>query len=274
MRNHVPEALAAMTVEPVVLSVRSGLFEPPVYRAGSGEPLVFLHGAGGLGHGSMRDLETLARDYDTIAPVLPGWDDTDGLQHVDDVHDMVVFLQDFVDAAGLRSFFLMGHSLGGMFASELAAARPDLVRKLVLVAPIGLWLDESPVADFFTALPSELPQLLCADPADPTVAALFQPPSDSEERAHAMYLQLANFAAAGKFMWPIPDRGLKKRLHRVKAPTLVLWGESDRVLSPAYGHLFETKIPNAELVTIPGAGHLLPLEKTEQLVAEVRRFLG
>lgn len=263
-----------MAVAPVILSVRSGLFGPPVYRAGSGEPLLFLHNAGGLARGFTPDLEALASHYDVVAPVLPGWDDTDGLQHIDDVQDMVVFLQDLVDALGLQRFSVLGHSLGGMFAAELAAARPDLVRKLVLMAPLGLWLDESPVADLFTALPHELPQLLCADPANPGVADYFQRPADAEERAQAVYLLQANFAAAGKFIWPIPDRGLKKRLHRIKAPTLVLWGESDRLAPAAYGRLFEAKIASAQFVTIPGAGHMLPLEATAAVVTEVRRFLG
>jgi pimeloyl-ACP methyl ester carboxylesterase len=250
------------------------MFNVPVYRAGKGSPLLYLHNAGGLGRGFTPDLEQLAASYDVIAPVLPGWDDTDGLQEIDDIHDMVFFLQDFVDAVGLSSFSLLGHSVGGNFAAELAATRPDLVKKLVLVAPAGLWMGETPVTDFFTLLPNELPGVMFGDLSNPVIAELFTPPTDMDELAQVMYLQLANFSATGKFLWPIPDKGLKKRLHRIKAETLVLWGESDRLIPPAYGPLFQSKIAKAQLVTIPGAGHMLPLEKTPEYVAEVKVFLG
>ncbi|MGE5596337.1 MAG: alpha/beta fold hydrolase [Hyphomicrobiales bacterium] len=261
--------------EATTVPVRNGDFNIPVYRAGSGEQLLFLHAAGGMARGLTPDLETLAKSYEVIAPVLPGWDDTEGLQQIDDIHDLVFFLQDLIDALELKTpVNVMGHSLGGMFAAELAAARPDLVKKLVLVAPTGLWIDETPVADMFTALPPELPGLLFGDPNSPVVAEMFKPPANEDELAERMYLQLANFAAAGKFLWPIPDKGLKKRLHRIKAPTLILWGDSDRLVPPAYGPVFESKIAKAQLHTIKGAGHMLPVEKTDEFVSEVKGFLG
>ncbi|MCK9519351.1 MAG: alpha/beta hydrolase [Dehalococcoidia bacterium] len=264
-----------MTVEPTTVSVNEGQFNVPVYRAGSGEQLLYIHNAGGMGRGFTPDLERLAASYEVIAPVLPGWDDTDGLQDIDDTHDLVFFLQDLIDALGLKTpVNVLGHSLGGSFAAELAAARPDLVKKLVLVAPTGLWLDESPVADMFSVLPPELPGLLFADPASPVVAELFKPPANQDELAEVMYLQLANFAAAGKFMWPIPDKGLKKRIHRVKAPTLILWGKQDKLIAPAYGPVFVSKIRQSQLVEIDGAGHMLPVEQTDKYVAEVTGFLG
>ncbi|GBD24481.1 MAG TPA: alpha/beta hydrolase [Gemmataceae bacterium] len=265
-----------MAIEPETISVRDGMFKPRVYRAGKGEPLLWLHGAGGMAQGFTPDLEALAERYEVIAPVHPGWDDTPGLEHLDDVHDMVVYYQDFCDAIGLTSFYLAGHSLGGMFAAELAAARPDMVRKLVLVAPVGLWMDETPVTDMFILLPQELPQYLVADPSNlpPALQELFRPPADADEMAERMYRQIANFAATGKFIWPIPDKGLKKRIHRIKAPTLILWGDGDRLVPPAYGELFHRLIPNSQLAVIPGAGHLLPLEKTEEYVREVTAFLG
>jgi pimeloyl-ACP methyl ester carboxylesterase len=260
-----------MAVEAQPVSVRGGMFNPPVYRAGSGAPLLALHHAGGHGGRFGPEYEALAGHYEVVAPVLPGWDDTPGLDQIDDVHDMTVFLQDLVDALGLTSFNLLGHSLGGMFAAELAAARPDLVRKLVLVAPVGLWMDEAPVTDFFAVLPQDLPGVVFGDPA---FAAQVQLPSDPDELAQMLYLQMANFAAAGKFMWPIPDKGLKKRLHRISAPTLILWGDQDRLAPPAYGPLFATKIARSQLATIAGAGHMLPIEKPAEYLAEVRAFLG
>jgi pimeloyl-ACP methyl ester carboxylesterase len=264
-----------MTVEPATVSLNDGSFAVPVYRTGSGEPLLYIHNAGGLGRGFTPDLERLAESYEVVAPVLPGWDDTEGLQDIDDIHDLVFFLQDLVDALGLKTpVNVLGHSLGGNFAAELAAARPDLVKKLVLVAPLGLWLDEAPVADMFSMLPPELPGLLFADPSSPAVAELFKPPSNDNELAQAIYLQLTNFAAAGKFMWPIPDKGLKKRLHRIKAPTLLLWGKQDKLIAPAYGPVFASRIAQSQLIEIDGAGHMLPLEQTDRYIEEITSFLS
>ena len=101
-----------------------------------------------------------------------------------------------------------------------------------------------------------------------------KPPANEDELAQMMYLQLANFSAAGKFMWPIPDKGLKKRLHRITAQTLILWGDSDRLTPPAYGPVFQSKIAKSNLVTIKGAGHMLPIEKTAEYVSEIKAFLG
>src|SRR5689334_2107129 len=117
-----------MPVEARPVSVRGGEFNPPVYRSGSGEPLLYLHNAGGMGRGFTPDLEALAQSYDVIAPVIPGWDDTEGLDRIDDIHDLVIFLEDLSDSLGLKQFNVLGHSLGGMFAAELAAARPDMVK--------------------------------------------------------------------------------------------------------------------------------------------------
>lgn len=262
-----------MTVNPTTVSVADGRWNIPVYRDGKGETLLWLHGAGGVPAWTP-DYQQLAESYDLVVPVIPGWNDTVGLEHIDDIHDMVFFLQDLADALGLEKFFLGGHSLGGMFAAELAAARPDMVKKLVLSSPAGLWMDETPVTDFFTLMPNELPGVLFGDPTNPAIAQIFTPPANEDELAERMYLQLANFSAAGKFLWPIPDKGLKKRLHRIKAPTLILWGDADRLIPPAYGPLFQSKIAKSQLATISGAGHMAPLEKSAEWAGEVKAFLG
>ncbi len=259
--------------EPTTVSVREGMFNPPVYRAGSGAPLLFLHDAGGMA-ALTPDLEALAQSYEVIAPVTPGFNDTTGLEQIDDIHDLVLYLQDLCDALGLTSFNLAGHSLGAMFAAEFAAARPDMVKKLVLVAPTGLWMDETPVTDIFALLPNELPGVIFGDLTNPLIPQLFPPPKDDDELADRLYMQMANFSAAGKFLWPIPDKGLKKRIHRISAPTLLIWGEQDKLVPPAYGDLFHSKIKSSELVKIPGAGHMVRLEATDRVVQEIKGFLG
>ncbi|MDZ7727588.1 MAG: alpha/beta hydrolase [Dehalococcoidia bacterium] len=263
-----------MSVEPTTVAVRNGEWNVPVYRKGSGEPLLWLHGAGGMTAGWTPELEALSQHYDVIVPVHPGWDDTEGLEKIDDIHDLVLYYQDFCDALGLESFYLGGHSLGGMFAAELAAARPDLVKKLVLVCPVGLWMEETPVTDMFVLLPKELPEYVFADPEGPLAKQAMQMPEDPDALAQAMYLRTANFAATGKFIWPIPDKGLKKRMHRIKAPTLIAWGEQDRLVPPAYAQAFASRIENAQVAMIPNASHMVALEQTETFAKEVTGFLG
>lgn len=263
-----------MSVALTTVSVRGGMFNPPVYRAGRGEPLLYLHAAGGMGRGWTPELAALAESYDVIVPVHPGWDDTAGLDQIDDIHDMVVYLQDLVDALGLKSFNLAGHSIGGLFACELAAARPDMVKKLVLTCPVGFWIPETPVTDLFILMPNELPGIIFGDLTNPVIPTLFQAPKDEDEMAQMMYMQMANFSATGKFIWPIPDKGLKKRIHRVSAPTLIIWGDQDRLTPPAYADLFHSKIRNSQVAMIKGAGHMVPLENTPAFAAEVRAFLG
>lgn len=263
-----------MSVEAKTVSVRGGMFEPPVYRSGSGAPLLYLHAAGGVRNGLTAEMEELAKHYDLIVPTHPGWDDTAGLDNIDDIHDMVGYYQDFVDELGLTSFNLAGHSIGGLFAAEFAAARPDLVKKLVLTCPVGLWMDEAPVTDIFTLMPPELPKVLFGDLSNPVIPTLFKAPANEDEMAENYYFQLANFSATGKFIWPLPDKGLKKRLHRIKAQTLILWGEQDGLTPAAYGPLFQSKIAKSQLVTVPSAGHMLPLENTEAWAKEIVGFLG
>ncbi len=263
-----------MSVEAKVVSIQGGQFEPPVYRLGSGAPLLYFHAAGGIRNGVTAEMEALAKHYEVIVPTHPGWDDTKGLDDIDDIHDMVSYYQDFCDAIGLTSFFLAGHSIGGLFAAEFAAARPDMVKKLVLTCPVGLWIPETPVTDIFILMPNQLPAVLFGDLTNPIIPTLFKAPANEDEMAENYYFQLANFSATGKFIWPIPDKGLKKRLHRIKAPTLILWGDKDGLTPPAYGPLFQSKIAKSELVTIPGAGHMLPLENTAAWAKEIVEFLG
>src|SRR6185436_17630174 len=126
------------------VSVRDGMFSTHIRRGGAGEPLVFLHGAGGQ-NAIEPWMEALAQKYEIIVPEHPGWGQSTGIDHLDDVN-------------------LAGGSLGGMFAAEIAALSPSYVRKLVLVDPAGLWIDESPMADFFIMTPQELGAAIWADP--------------------------------------------------------------------------------------------------------------
>jgi pimeloyl-ACP methyl ester carboxylesterase len=256
------------------VSVRDGMFSVQTRRGGSGEPLLFLHGAGGAPATAEPWLEALAQRYEVIVPSHPGWGDSTGIDHLDDVIDMALFYHDYIDALGLASVNVMGTSLGGMFAAEVAAISPSYVKKLVLVDPAGLWLDEAPMADFFIMSPKELGEIMWADPEAAAARMPQIDPEDREAQAKAMLTREKAMSATGKFIWPIADKGLKKRIHRIKAPTLIIWGEKDGLIPPVYGPLFQKSIRGSQLVTIPNAGHVPMVENPDTFVKAVSDFLG
>lgn len=255
-----------------LVSIRHGVFQTLVRSEGEGDPLLFLHGAGGL-HGWPAFLESLARSFRVIAPEHPGFGRSEGLEHLDDVIDLALYYTEFVEAMGLDQPYIVGHSLGGMIAAEMAAIAPDLASKLVLVAPVGLWLDDHPVMDFFAATPEELATAIFHDPGSSVARELMTMPTDPEAQLEIVLERTKNLSAAGKFLWPIPDKGLKKRIHRIVVPTLILWGAADRLVPPIYGEEFLKRINGARLTVLKGASHMLPFEKSDEFIEVVTDFL-
>jgi hypothetical protein len=146
------------------------------------------------------------------------------------------------------------------------------VNKLVLQAPAGLWLDDAIPPDSFTMSPDEITRAAYYDP-DAAQARLPAPdPDDKEAIAKATFERQKAGIATAKFIWPIWDKGLKKRIHRIKAPTLLVWGESDGLVPPIYGEEFKRLIPGSKLVIIPKAGHVPSFEQRDEYVRILRDF--
>jgi pimeloyl-ACP methyl ester carboxylesterase len=255
-----------------LVSIRHGAFQTLVRSAGSGDALLFLHGAGGL-HGWPPFLDRLARTFRVIAPDHPGFGRSEGLEHLDDVVDLALYYTEFIEAMSLDQPYVVGHSLGGMIGAEVAAIAQAYISKLVMVAPVGLWLDEHPVMDFFAATAEELAAAIFHDPGSPIAREMTALPSDPDAQLEAVLARTKNLSAAGKFLWPIPDKGLKKRIHRILAPTLLLWGASDGLVPPVYGEEFLKRIEGARLTLIKGASHMLPFEQPDEFVEVVTDFL-
>ena len=127
--------------------------------------------------------------------------------------------------------------------------------------------------DFFAATPEELATAMFHDPGSAIANELMTLPSSADAQLEAVLERTKNLSTAGKFLWPIPDKGLKKRIHRIAVPTLLLWGASDRLVSPIYGEAFLKRIQRARLILMTGAGHMLPYEKDDELVEVVTDFL-
>ena len=245
-----------------------------VLEGGSGAPVVFFHGAGGL----LRDnpfLDQLAQRHHVFAPEWPGYGESTGEELLEDMLDFTLHGWDLVDALGLRQPHLVGHSMGGMIAAEMACVAPRDLGKLVLVSPAGLWMDEHPIPDIFSLLPYQIAEVLFEDPA--RGAALLTGGADLSDMDALKEFYLSTqrrLSMAGKILFPIPNRRLSKRLYRLGAPTLVLWGASDRLIVPAYAERWRALIPHAGTQVIDGAGHMLPYEQPDAFSRAVAGFLG
>jgi len=257
------------TIKPI----RGGKFEVELHTfGGSGEPLLFLHGAGGL-LGIEPFLEELGNDFRVIAPHLPGFGESTGGDQIDDVIDAALFYHEVMDELGIDRAHIVGHSMGGMLAAEVAALDVSRAKKLVLVAAAGFWLDDHPIPDFFALDLKELGSYLFHDPKSPFAQAFLAVPQDMSLLADMYVERVKRLSMASKFLWPIPDRGLKKRAYRIAALTLVLWGASDRLIPPVYAGEFIRHIRDARVQMIEAAGHMLPYEQPEAFCKAVRGFL-
>jgi pimeloyl-ACP methyl ester carboxylesterase len=245
--------------------------EHTVYRGGDGPPLVWLHSLYGFDADDPMLLR-LAEHYSVLAPVTPGMTDLDEIADVPSVHDLALLYDDIVRAAGLDRVPVVGHSFGAMMAAELAAHVPDRVSQLVLLAPLGLWEDDDPVFDLFAVPYANVAEHLFVDPSKATLAS---EETDTGERDVERAVAIAQaMITVAKYLWPIPDRGLHRRLHRIDAPTLVVFGDEDGFVPASYGDRFAASIPDARSSTVASAGHMLHIDEpdaTAQLVAE---FLG
>ena len=273
-------AMASTTPQSRTLALGAGRPTIEVLEAGEGSPLLFLHGAGGIRTWEGA-LPLLARRFRVHAPLLPGFGESTGLELLDDQLDLVLHGFDVLEALGLERPAVLGESMGGWIAAEMAALRPKEIGRLVLAAPIGLWRDEAPVADMFGMTTPELVPYLFHDQSNVAaqrmlgVSALLSNKDDRTEEQVEFLIGLARgFRTVAKFLFPIPENGLERRLPRITAPTLVLWGKQDRLVAPSYGRIFAERIPGARLETIDDAGHLLLLERPDQVVAAVTRFLA
>jgi pimeloyl-ACP methyl ester carboxylesterase len=255
------------------VSVWRDSVQPRVKVAGSGPPLVYFHGATGLVWDPF--LDALAETTTVYAPEHPGTTpgEPDGIKPLDTLWDLILSYYEVFDRLGLDAPAVVGHSFGGMIAAEVAATNPERVSRLVLINPVGLWRDDAPVKNWMVMLPQDLVKAAVADPEGPVAQQLLAVPDDPEAQIDAQIQFMWSLACTGKFVWPIPDKGLKKRLHRVQAPTLVIWGKQDGLVPPVYAQEFADRLPNARVELVDNAGHLPQLEQPETVTRIVREFL-
>jgi pimeloyl-ACP methyl ester carboxylesterase len=264
--------MAASSVR--TIPIRHCNFEAKVKTAGSGPPLVYLHAAGGPIWDDF--VEGLTERFTVYAPHHPGTGETvrESIYAVQSLWDLVLIYDEIFDALGLASVPVVGTSFGGMMACELAAHRPDRVSKMVLLDPIGLWRDDAPVAPYMVMSPENLLATLYKHLDAEPVQKAIKMPEDAKEAAVMTADLIWALGATGKFVWPIPDKGLKRRLHRVTADTLIVWGEDDALVSSVYAQEFAARIAKARVEIIKDCGHVPQVERLDVLRPMVTSFLA
>lgn len=260
------------TVETV--PIRHCDFEAKVKVGGSGSPVVYLHTAGG----PMWDafLDVVAEEHTVYAPDHPGTGDTarDSIYGVDTLWDLLLIYDELFDALDLSGVPIIGSSFGGMMACELAAFRPERVSKLVLLDPIGLWRDDTPVTPYMILSQQELVATLFHNFDAQPVKDFLTMPTDPKEFGIRVAEAIWALGTTGKFVWPIPDKGLSRRMHRITAPALVIWGKEDKLISSIYAQEFADRLPETQVEILEGTGHVPQWEALDQVGPLVSKFLA
>ncbi len=232
-----------------------------LFRAGAGEPLLFLHAAGGAG--AWLDFHALlAASFDVIAPDHPGFGGSDDFPDLEAVDDLVFHYLDVMDALGLERPHVVGASFGGWIAAELAVTAPHRIASLVLLSPAGLRLPDHPVPDIFLMPPDQLVATLFQHPPPPT-----EPPAAPDvEQILAAY---RDQTALARFCWSpyLCNPKLERRLHRITAPTLVVSPAQDRLIPVAHGRRYAERIPAARFTEIEDCGHAMYFERPAEFAA-------
>ena len=244
-----------------------------VFRGGSGPELLWLHGLRGVDAADPL-LTELEKTHRVVAPVAPGFTDLEEVADIGDIHELALDYDDLLRGLKLGGLPIVGHSLGAMMAAELAAHFPERATRLVLLGPVGLWNDAYPVGDVFALPVAEMDRMLWHDTAARDAYAARLSASDAAKSQVDQILSITrSVASVTKFVWPIPDKGLGKRLRRITAPTLVVFGSDDAFVPPRYAQDFAAGIARCETAIVKGAGHMAPYEKTAEVAALIEKFL-
>jgi len=236
---------------------------------GEGPPLLYLHSAAGESIQWGELLNGLAAEHTVHAPLMPGFFESEGLETIHDIDDLTYHYLALLDDRGWDSVDVVACSLGGWIALEVAARYPERVGRLVLAASAGIRLADVPMADMFritVGKEERARELLFHDPAHPLAAVVMPSFSDLNDEELGAFIKA--MAATAKIGWNpyMHDPRLERMLGRVQADTLIVWGESDRMIPPAYGQCLAQLIPHARLATVPDCGHLIWIERPAPLL--------
>lgn len=237
-----------------------------VLTAGRGEPLVFLHGAG-TWHGFKFALPWTEK-FRVVIPLHPGFGESGDDPALSDIHDYVMHYLDLFDALGIGRLRLVGFSLGGFLAAKFAVEHGHRIERLVLVGPYGLRDRQHPTADLFLLPPEQIPAMLVTNF---DVIKPYLPEGPDLDFMGERYREGGTLA---RLLWERPwDPKLPRYLHRLTMPTLLVWGEDDKLIPVQQAETWRRFIPKADIKIFKGAGHLV-LDENRDAVDAVQRFLS
>jgi pimeloyl-ACP methyl ester carboxylesterase len=242
-----------------------------IMNGGDGEPFVYLHSALGESFMWFPFHKTFAQKFKVFAPTHPGFGQSGGFDQIADIEDMAFHYIEMFDALGLEQVILGGVSLGGWIAAEIAVRWPERVKKLWIADAPGLWVDDVPMGDLFRWMQNrdKLREMLFHDPHGPMATLIIKDQPDELTMLNA-YQAMTVLA---RMVWERPyDPKLAARLKRIACPTLLVWGDHDRLVPPAYGEAYKKHIAGAELKLIKDCGHLPMFEKEVEFVEAVMTF--
>jgi pimeloyl-ACP methyl ester carboxylesterase len=245
-----------------------------ITEAGQGLPLLFLHG----GHPSgrldpqARIVEALSEKFHFIAPTHPGFGTTAAPPQLTNIDDLAYVYLDLLDALDLRDVVVVGASLGGWIAAEIAVKTTERISRLVLTDSVGIKVGDREtrdIADIYAITDRQLAEIAYADPQKMA--------RDTKSLPEEELIQMARSReATGRYAWSpyMHNPKLKARLHRIRVPALVLWGEADRIVSPEYGRAYAAALPDARFAAIESAGHFPHLEQPNAVAHHILDFVS
>jgi pimeloyl-ACP methyl ester carboxylesterase len=240
-----------------------------VERRGKGRPMVVIPGEEGL-EADMPLIDQLARSYEVIIPWMPGFGRSERPDWVENMDDVAYIFLDLLDTLKLKDVTLVGFSLGGWIASEMAIKNTTRIKKLVLVDAYGIKVRgkrDRDIADIWYLPAEKVLQLKYVD----TKHGVFDYPSMPDSK---LEIVARNRETTARLCWEpyMHHPRLLRRLHRIDVPTLVLWGEKDGIVTTDYGRAYAKAIPGAKFVAIPNAAHFPHVEAPDTFMKELTRF--
>jgi pimeloyl-ACP methyl ester carboxylesterase len=239
-----------------------------VKRAGKGQPLLFLHGGGGAPRW-LPFMATLAERFDVIVPEHPGFGRSETPDWLDTIGDLAFFYLDFIKQLELERVHLVGSSMGGWIAAELAVRSTHDLASLTLIGSVGIHVKGLQKGDLFLWSYEQLTRNLFADPKFAEVILAMTVTEEEQDQ------RLKNAITVAKLGWQprLYNPHLAKWLHRIDVPTLICWGDSDKLVPPGYGPAFRDLIPGSRLEVFERCGHLPHAECAEKFVSTLTRFI-
>lgn len=232
-------------------------------RGGRGEPLLFLHGANGAPV-VLPFMEKLAQRFDVLIPEHPGYGKSDEPEWLENIHDIAYFYLDFLKQLNLKNVTVVGSSMGGWIAMEMAVRDTSRLKSLVLSSPAGITAPGVRAADIFLMAPEEMVRNLFVD--QKLAEARLAQPEDVD-------ISLKNRHTTARLAWEprLHDPYLPKWLHRIDVPVKIVWGRQDRILPVAFADVYRKLLPKADISIIENCGHLPHAERPDEFVKIICR---